>query len=430
MSEVAWLAFTLALTTTWALPGPSVCASRAVAAAAVVESYCWSADCCEVPAPPALLGARRRPQQRAGRVGDRDLLVGQALDARGDELGDALDRVRVERAGVGQQHRGARALAVVAEQLVLLVGEDEVDGGGVDALDLLDRLVELALERALVGDLLLEVRGAELRAVEQLEAGLGAADSEQAGRRQRDPRLARLARVDGERGAAVLDLVADALRGQRALDLARLRRVEAGEQRRVARRGSEVHDHDEEHDRGGERAADHGPTLGRELSDELTNVHLQRWWGLHLGLEDGVDGVGELGADLRGEVHRQRRVLDRGDRLRRVGQLAGGELLRRRGGVGLARLERVDRARRARSRSCRRCRRWRSCRRPGSGRAEPTPPTLHSLGPSGPTAPEIAGIISGDPGSSRTSSSRWSSRSHRTRRTATRRSCRPSRSPS
>ena len=54
MSEVAWLAFTLALTTTWALPGPSVWASRPVTAAAVVASYCWSADCCEVGSPPEL----------------------------------------------------------------------------------------------------------------------------------------------------------------------------------------------------------------------------------------------------------------------------------------------------------------------------------------------------------------------------------------
>ena len=121
--------------------------------------------------------------------------------------------------------------AVVAEQLVLLVGQHEVHGGGVDALDLLDRLVELTLEGALVGDLLLEVRGAELRAVEQLEAGLGAADAEQAGRGQRDPRLAHLARVDGQRGAAVLDLVADALGVQCAGDLARLGRVEPGLER-------------------------------------------------------------------------------------------------------------------------------------------------------------------------------------------------------
>src|SRR5947209_19901000 len=63
---------------------------------------------------------------------------------------------------------------------------------------------------------------------------------------------------------------------------------------------------------------------------------------LYLGLEDGVDGVHELGADLGGEVHGQRGVLDRGDGLRRVGELPGGELLRRGGGVVLGLLERVD----------------------------------------------------------------------------------------
>src|ERR1700760_2756665 len=65
---------------------------------------------------------------------------------------------------------------------------------------------------------------------------------------------------------------------------------------------------------------------------------------LDLGLEDGVDGVYELGADLRREVHGHRGVLDRGDRLGGVGELAGGELLGGGGGVGLRLLERVDRA--------------------------------------------------------------------------------------
>ncbi len=49
--------------------------------------------------------------------------------------------------------------------------------GAADALDVADRAGDLALERALVGDLLLEVGGAELLLVEQLEALAGAAST-------------------------------------------------------------------------------------------------------------------------------------------------------------------------------------------------------------------------------------------------------------
>ena len=77
------------------------------------------------------------------------------------------------------------AATAVAEELVLRVGQHELHLRGADALDLLDRLVELTLERALVGDLLLEVRGAELLLVEQLKAGLRLLP-EQARRGQRD----------------------------------------------------------------------------------------------------------------------------------------------------------------------------------------------------------------------------------------------------
>ena len=46
-----WLALTLALTTTWALPAPSVWASIALTWLVIEASYFWSA-CCWVVAPP------------------------------------------------------------------------------------------------------------------------------------------------------------------------------------------------------------------------------------------------------------------------------------------------------------------------------------------------------------------------------------------
>ena len=78
---------------------------------------------------------------------------------------------------------------LVGEQRVL--GQHELDLRAADAVDLLDRAGDLALERALVVDLLLEVGGAELLLVEQLEAGLrAAASAETPGAGERDPRRA------------------------------------------------------------------------------------------------------------------------------------------------------------------------------------------------------------------------------------------------
>src|SRR5919199_4840204 len=64
--------------------------------------------------------------------------------------------------------------------------------------------------------------------------------------------------------------------------------------------------------------------------------------GLDLRVEDVLEGLDALGADLGGELHRQAGALDRHDGRRRVGRLAGGELLRRRGGVLLQRVELAD----------------------------------------------------------------------------------------
>src|SRR5205823_10176673 len=94
-----------------------------------------------------------------------------------------------------------------------------------DAVDLADGLRDLALERPLVGDLLLERGGAELLLVEQLEAGLRAAG--EALRRERDLRLVGLALLDGQRRAVVAELVADALAVQRCGHLPGARRVQA-----------------------------------------------------------------------------------------------------------------------------------------------------------------------------------------------------------
>ena len=73
----------------------------------------------------------------------------------------AVDSSKVSQARIALATAGLLA-ARVGEQLGLGVGQYEVHLGRVDAVDLLDRLVELALPGALVGDLLLEVAGSEL----------------------------------------------------------------------------------------------------------------------------------------------------------------------------------------------------------------------------------------------------------------------------
>src|SRR4051794_20104609 len=60
-----------------------------------------------------------------------------------------------------------------------------------------------------------------------------------------------------------------------------------------------------------------------------------------LRVEDVLDGLDGLCADLAGELHAQPRLLDGHDDLRRVGGGARGERLRALGGSGLELLERA-----------------------------------------------------------------------------------------
>src|SRR5439155_8027165 len=124
-------------------------------------------------------------------------------------------------------------LLLVGEELV--VGHGELDGRALDAGHLPDGLGDLALQRALVGDLLLEVAGAELLGVELVPpAARRAAGRAQALAGQRDARLGHVGRGDLDGGAAVGQLVADARAVERGGDLARRRRVLAGRHGRVA----------------------------------------------------------------------------------------------------------------------------------------------------------------------------------------------------
>ena len=135
-------------------------------------------------------------------VGDRDVLGLEALDGGGDELRDAAHGAGLQSVGrVGEHDRGGGRRGGVGEQVVL--GQHELHLGAGDALDAVDRAGDLALQRALVGDLVLEVGGAELLLVEELEARLGAAAGGEALAGERDARLGDLRLLDRQRGAVV-----------------------------------------------------------------------------------------------------------------------------------------------------------------------------------------------------------------------------------
>src|SRR5919108_5159480 len=84
-----------------------------------------------------------------------------------------------------------------------------------------------------------------------------------------------------------------------------------------------------------------GVVLARRVRKGMGNGWSQMR-GLDLRVEDVLEGLDALGADLGSELHREAGTLDRHDRRRRVGGLAGGELLRRGRGVLLQRVELAD----------------------------------------------------------------------------------------
>src|SRR5215207_5056029 len=66
-------------------------------------------------------------------------------------------------------------------------------------------------------------------------------------------------------------------------------------------------------------------------------------WASDLGVEDVLGGFDQLGADLRRELHRELRTLDRHHDGGRILGGAGGEGLGSRGGLGLRLAERLQR---------------------------------------------------------------------------------------
>ena len=190
-----------------------------------------------------------------------------------------------------EQHGGGGCVLAFAEQLVLGGGHDELDLCAGDPLDVVDRLFELALQRALVGDLLLELAFAEARFFKQLEAGLGVA--EQPGAGERDAGLGGLVGLHRQRGAVVLQFVADPLLVERARHLPGLRRFEAGGERGVGGLGHHVHKQVDEQDPGDRAGAEDDPSARGQSGGELFYGH---WLGGLCEREVGRPAV-ECGVD-------------------------------------------------------------------------------------------------------------------------------------
>jgi hypothetical protein len=103
-------------------------------------------------------GAR---QQIATRINDGDVLRPQARHSSGNKVKDCLDALAVQSADArhGEHHAGLRILAIARERLA--ARQHEMHADTADALYGADRAGDLALQRARLVDLLLELGGDE-----------------------------------------------------------------------------------------------------------------------------------------------------------------------------------------------------------------------------------------------------------------------------
>ena len=126
-------------------------------------------------------GAR---QQVAARIDDGDVLRPQARHGGGDEVEDRLDALAVQPADAchGQHHAGLRVLAIARERLA--ARQHEMHAHAADTLHGADGAGDLALQRAGLVDLLLELGGDEaVGTIEDLVADRAAGGQTLAGQR-------------------------------------------------------------------------------------------------------------------------------------------------------------------------------------------------------------------------------------------------------
>ena len=221
-----------------------------------------------------------RPQDRAGGVGDGDVLGLQALHGGGGGLRHAAHGAGRQRVGgVAELDGGRRRRRFILEEVVLR--HDDLDRRVRDALDTAEGASDLALQRTLVGDLLLELRGAELGLVEQLVARLIAARRLDAGGGERDARLRHGRLGDRQSRAVVAQLVGDALLVERGSDLRGLRGIDARRDQRVARRRGDL-EHDERDREDGDEG-DPEDRLGLGRKGEKVLDEGRHWLGLRPG---------------------------------------------------------------------------------------------------------------------------------------------------
>ena len=170
-------------------------------------------------------------QEIAPRIDDRNVLRAKPRHRRSDQIDDRLNAAAVEprHAGHGQQHAGLRVLPVTGERLTF--GQDQMHPGGAHPVYGADGAGQLALHRAGLVDLLLEVgcRHA-VTAVEYFVSD--GATGRQAVLRQQQPRRGDL--IDGNQDLATLagQAVGDVVAGQVLHHLTAVAQIEVAVQQR------------------------------------------------------------------------------------------------------------------------------------------------------------------------------------------------------
>jgi hypothetical protein len=179
---------------------------------------------------------------------------GQFRHRRGHQVHDGGYLRLVQRAARLQveQDRGGRVLLVAHEHRGL--GQRQMHARRADGGQRLDRIGQFAFQRALVIDLLDELRGAQLLVLEQFEADV--AGARQALRRQLQADAVDLVGRHQDRAAAFRKLVFDPHLVQRGGDRAAILVGRVGEQHLVFRGRAPQPDRGDDGQRGRDRAAD------------------------------------------------------------------------------------------------------------------------------------------------------------------------------
>jgi len=189
-------------------------------------------DDAEITTDGAVAAVLARSEHLAGGIEHGDVVGVETGNGRGDEVANRCGGLAASLASGADHHRGRRFLRAAAE--IADIGHDDMDAGGVDAVDRLDGAADLAFQGAHAGHFLHEGGEAE-RAdiVEEFVAGIGAVG--QAAFGEQKAGLAGRAGGDAQALAIGSDFEINAGFGKRDADLVEIVRLKAHIQGLVGR---------------------------------------------------------------------------------------------------------------------------------------------------------------------------------------------------